>query len=149
MSWHRANNTCTCMLQQMCNARKSIAPSASLLARMPIPCSYAGLAPAVLRHVPYTGIRVLTFEQLRGLAQQRLGAAPDAPLPLPVSLAIGLTAGGAGQLIAVPADLVKVRMQVRAVLGAGQAALCRVGEPGSVRPSQAEGGPHLGWAPAL
>ncbi|KAL4447226.1 hypothetical protein ABPG77_007259 [Micractinium sp. CCAP 211/92] len=72
---------------------------------------YGGLAPAVLRHVPYTGIRVLTFEQLRGLAQQRLGAAPDAPLPLPVNLAIGLTAGGVGQLVAVPADLVKVRMQ--------------------------------------
>ncbi|KAL4443680.1 hypothetical protein ABPG75_011417 [Micractinium tetrahymenae] len=72
---------------------------------------YAGLAPAVLRHLPYTGIRVLTFEQLRGLAQQQLGVEPGAPLPLPVSLAIGLTAGGLGQLVAVPADLVKVRIQ--------------------------------------
>lgn len=66
----------------------------------------------MLRHVPYTGIRVLTFEQLRGVAQQRLGAEPGGPLPLPVGLAIGLTAGGLGQLVAVPADLVKVRMQV-------------------------------------
>lgn len=76
---------------------------------------YAGLAPAVLRHVPYTGIRVLAFEQLRGLAQRRLLPAGDgsahAQLPLPVSLAIGLTAGGVAQLVAVPADLVKVRMQ--------------------------------------
>jgi hypothetical protein len=79
---------------------------------------YAGLAPAVLRHVPYTGIRVLAFEQLRGLAKQRLlppqqqhAGAPPPQLPLFVSLAIGLTAGGLGQLVAVPADLIKVRMQ--------------------------------------
>ena len=78
---------------------------------------YAGLAPAVLRHVPYTGIRVLAFEQLRGLAQQRLllqqqhPSAPPPRLPLLASLAIGLTAGGLGQLVAVPADLIKVRMQ--------------------------------------
>ena len=78
---------------------------------------YSGLAPAVLRHVPYTGIRVLAFEQLRGLAQQRLlppqqhPGAPPPQLPLLVSLAIGLTAGGLGQLVAVPADLIKVRMQ--------------------------------------
>ncbi|PSC72740.1 mitochondrial uncoupling 3 [Micractinium conductrix] len=72
---------------------------------------YAGLAPAVLRHVPYTGIRVLAFEQLRGLAQRTLGTQPGAPLPLPAGLAAGLVAGGLGQLVAVPADLVKVRMQ--------------------------------------
>lgn len=77
---------------------------------------YAGLAPAVLRHVPYTGIRVIAFEQLRGLVQQRLlqpapGAQASARLPLPASLAIGLTSGGMAQLVAVPADLIKVRMQ--------------------------------------
>mgnify|MGYP001810744471 CR=1 FL=1 len=66
----------------------------------------------MLRHVPYTGIRVLAFEQLRGLAQRTLGTQPGAPLPLPAGLAAGLVAGGLGQLVAVPADLVKVSMQV-------------------------------------
>lgn len=72
---------------------------------------YAGLAPAVLRHLPYTGIRVLAFEQLRGLAQQRLNMDPSAPLPLPITLAVGLTSGGVAQFVAVPADQVKVIMQ--------------------------------------
>lgn len=77
---------------------------------------YAGLAPAVLRHIPYTSIRVLVFEHLRGAVQRRAAAAqqpggPPPQVPLPVSLAIGLTAGSVAQLVAVPADLVKVRMQ--------------------------------------
>ncbi len=77
----------------------------------------------MLRHVPYTGIRVLAFEQLRSLAQRHWapaeaaaeagqpGSARAQQLPLPVRLAIGLTAGGVAQLVAVPADLIKVRMQ--------------------------------------
>lgn len=92
---------------------------------------YAGLSPAVLRHLPYTSIRVLVFEQLRGLAQQRLadpsaaaagqsagqqGSRRQAQLPLAVSLAIGLAAGGTAQLVAVPADLMKVRMQADGLL---------------------------------
>ena len=83
---------------------------------------YTGLAPAVLRHVPYTGIRVLAFEQLRGLAQRHLllPGAPDAQLPLPVRLALGLAAGGTAQLVAVPADLIKTRMQAdRRLVAAG------------------------------
>jgi solute carrier family 25 uncoupling protein 27 len=72
---------------------------------------YAGLPPAVLRHVPYTGIRVMVYENLRSLAQRQLGGQPGALLPLPVSLGLGLCSGGVAQLVAVPADLVKVRMQ--------------------------------------
>lgn len=73
---------------------------------------YKGLAPAVLRHFPYTGIRIVAFEQLSMFSRRRLGCEePGSILPLPVSLMLGLTAGGVAQLVAVPADLVKVRMQ--------------------------------------
>ncbi|PRW56809.1 mitochondrial uncoupling 3 [Chlorella sorokiniana] len=115
---------------QQAAAQGAAAPPANLLATARVIIQlegvgglYAGLAPAVLRHVPYTGIRVLAFEQLRSLAQQRWAPAEAAAaasqageariqqLPLPVRLAIGLTAGGVAQFVAVPADLIKVRMQ--------------------------------------
>lgn len=106
---------------------------------------YAGLAPAVLRHLPYTGIRVLAFEQLRSLAQRHWASAttPTAAgqqdaaqaqaLPLPVRLAIGLTAGGVAQFVAVPADLIKVRMQADGrLVAAGLQAAPRWGSSAAV-----------------
>lgn len=76
---------------------------------------YAGWSAAVARHIPYTGIRVMIFEQLRCTARSRF-LSPQAiqdgvALPLPVNLLLGLTAGALGQAAAVPADLVKVRLQ--------------------------------------
>lgn len=70
---------------------------------------YAGLPTAVLRHFPYTAIRVSTFESLRNWAQaqQPIGQ----PVPLVWLLGFGMFAGGLGQAAAVPADLVKVRLQ--------------------------------------
>lgn len=75
---------------------------------------YTGLSPAVLRHIPYTGLRVLVFEQMRNQLQQRIypevaaSGGARAALPLPANLALGLVAGALGQAAAVPADLVKV-----------------------------------------
>eukprot|EP00887_Chlorella_sp_A99_P005802 scaffold1.g5802.t1 len=91
--------------------RGALAMALHIVRREGTAALFAGLSPAVLRHVPYTGIRVTAFEQLRSVAQARLGLAPGAAPPLPASLAIGLTAGALGQAAAVPADLVKVRMQ--------------------------------------
>jgi solute carrier family 25 uncoupling protein 27 len=94
--------------------------AASIIRNQGLAGLWLGIAPAVLRHVPYTGIRVMTFEQLRILAQQRWSAnaatagRQGPQLPLLVSLTIGLTAGGVAQLVAVPADLIKVRMQADA-----------------------------------
>jgi solute carrier family 25 uncoupling protein 27 len=64
----------------------------------------------VLRHLPYTGGRVVLFEQLRDRARRwhGLDVQPQCVLPLPSSLAIGLAAGALGQTMAVPADLIKV-----------------------------------------
>ncbi|CAM6090146.1 unnamed protein product [Calypogeia fissa] len=69
---------------------------------------YRGLSPAVLRHTFYTSIRIVTYEQLRdglhkGDDQHDISAARKA--------LIGGASGMFGQMIASPADLVKVRMQ--------------------------------------
>jgi len=68
---------------------------------------YAGLSPALARHIPYSGTRILAYEALRG----RLGAEGLGSL-----LALGAASGALGQIVAVPADVVKVRMQADGAL---------------------------------
>mmetsp|Transcript_32687 Transcript_32687/g.92736 ORF Transcript_32687/g.92736 Transcript_32687/m.92736 type:complete len:313 (+) Transcript_32687:137-1075(+) len=70
---------------------------------------YTGLKPAVIRHIPYSGTRILVFESLRNRLDGKL--TPGSGLAVAAKMSMGLTAGAIGQLIAVPADLVKVRMQ--------------------------------------
>ncbi|KAI8806874.1 mitochondrial carrier domain-containing protein [Cladochytrium replicatum] len=67
---------------------------------------YRGVGAAVLRHVPYTGTRVVIYEQIRQAVVEREGK-----MDLRWRMLAGLTAGALGQLVAVPTDLVKVRMQ--------------------------------------
>jgi len=67
---------------------------------------YSGLAPAVARHIPYTGCRIFIYEKLR----QSLSTQGEAPA-LGVKMFMGATSGALGQLVAVPADVIKVRMQ--------------------------------------
>ncbi len=90
---------------------------------------YGGVCPAMARHVPYSGVRIVVYEQLRNAS---LGA--DGSGSVAVKMALGATSGAVGQarvllstcrtpavccaeslrraqLVAVPADLVKVRMQ--------------------------------------
>jgi len=67
---------------------------------------YRGLSPAVLRHVPYTGTRVLLYEELKGAAGPEAGVG--------AKLGMGFLSGGVAQAIAVPMDLAKVRMQADA-----------------------------------
>lgn len=88
-----------------------VATAAGVLRREGAAAAYAGLPAAVLRHLPYTSIRVSTFETLRDWGRRRAGGGNDAAAPLPWTLLCGLTAGGLGQAAAVPADLVKIRMQ--------------------------------------
>jgi solute carrier family 25 uncoupling protein 27 len=71
---------------------------------------YVGIGPAVVRHIPYTSTRIFAYEQLRGAASAELGCDPS-DLPIAAKMVLGMTAGGLGQLVAVPADVVKIRMQ--------------------------------------
>ena len=69
---------------------------------------YAGVTPAIARHIPYTGFRAIGYEYIRGFF---CGDTPKDQAPLLAKMAAGMTAGGVGQAIAVPCDLIKVRMQ--------------------------------------
>ena len=62
----------------------------------------------MLRHVPYTGTRIAVYSRLRQLATDDAGHVRGG---VGAKLAMGAGAGAIGQLVAVPADLVKVRMQ--------------------------------------
>jgi solute carrier family 25 (mitochondrial uncoupling protein), member 27 len=76
---------------------------------------YAGISAAILRHMPYTSIRVSTFESLRNWAQRRKVNGPSGvqhkQIPLPFLSVFGMFSGALGQAAAVPADLVKIRLQ--------------------------------------
>uniref|UniRef100_A0A7N0UJD8 Uncoupling protein 3 n=1 Tax=Kalanchoe fedtschenkoi TaxID=63787 RepID=A0A7N0UJD8_KALFE len=67
---------------------------------------YKGLSPAILRHLMYTPIRIVGYEQLRNAV-----AGENRSLSLPEKAAVGGFSGMIGQVVASPADLVKVRMQ--------------------------------------
>ncbi|KAG9451368.1 hypothetical protein H6P81_011333 [Aristolochia fimbriata] len=64
---------------------------------------YKGLAPAILRHIFYTPIRIVTYENLRVVVSDSSVSGK--------AIAGGLS-GVIAQVVASPADLVKVRMQV-------------------------------------
>ncbi|KAH7292887.1 hypothetical protein KP509_28G002700 [Ceratopteris richardii] len=70
---------------------------------------YKGLSPALLRHVFYTSTRIVTYEQLRIASNKHLESGQSASV-LQQALLGGIS-GIIGQVLASPADLVKVRMQ--------------------------------------
>ncbi|PNW84038.1 hypothetical protein CHLRE_04g218650v5 [Chlamydomonas reinhardtii] len=113
--------------------------AAELIRREGMRGLYAGLAPALVRHIFYTGTRITVYEQLRrsyvgGLSSGTSGSGAGSSssgsgsgntsststststssgnsVGLGAKLLMGLTAGAVGQAVAVPADLVKVRLQ--------------------------------------
>ena len=64
------------------------------------------MGPGLARHVVYSGVRMELYDRLRRWCGGRgeVGAGHRA--------ALGMVAGGAAQLVASPADLVKVRLQM-------------------------------------
>lgn len=75
---------------------------------------YQGLSPAIIRHLIYTPIRIVGYENLRDVvvaAQGGRGDGDDGSLSLPSKALIGGLSGVIAQVVASPADLIKVRMQ--------------------------------------
>ncbi|KAJ7943438.1 mitochondrial uncoupling protein 3 [Quillaja saponaria] len=68
---------------------------------------YKGLSPAIIRHLFYTPIRIVGYEHLRNFV-----SADNGSLSLPAKAVAGGASGVVAQVVASPADLVKVRMQV-------------------------------------
>ncbi|PHU02486.1 Mitochondrial uncoupling protein 3 [Capsicum chinense] len=68
---------------------------------------YKGLSPAIIRHLFYTPIRIVNYEFLRNLLVRH----DDSSLSLSSKATIGGLSGVIAQVVASPADLVKVRMQ--------------------------------------
>ncbi|KAL7163844.1 hypothetical protein ACSBR2_039877 [Camellia fascicularis] len=68
---------------------------------------YKGLSPAIVRHVFYTPIRIVCYEHLRNT----FVVSTDPSLSLSTKALIGGFSGVIAQVVASPADLVKVRMQ--------------------------------------
>ncbi|KAJ1627068.1 mitochondrial uncoupling protein 4 [Pavlovales sp. CCMP2436] len=68
---------------------------------------YSGFTPALARHIPYTGFRAIGYEYIRAFfcGKDVVNA------PFYAKALAGMTAGAIGQAIAVPCDLIKVRMQ--------------------------------------
>ncbi|KAI4351238.1 hypothetical protein L6164_005615 [Bauhinia variegata] len=67
---------------------------------------YKGLSPAIIRHMFYTPVRIVAYEHLRNTVSADSGS-----LSLTSKALVGGISGIIAQVIASPADLVKVRMQ--------------------------------------
>nr|XP_006625823.1 PREDICTED: mitochondrial uncoupling protein 4 isoform X1 [Lepisosteus oculatus] len=70
---------------------------------------WQGATPAIYRHVVYSGVRMVSYEQLR---ESMLGRNEDTTFPFWKSVLAGMLAGAIGQFFASPTDLVKVQMQM-------------------------------------
>jgi len=70
---------------------------------------WQGIQPAVMRHLVYTGCRMMFYEYAR---ENILGKDPDGYFPFWKSLIGGMTSGALAQFLASPTDLVKVQMQM-------------------------------------
>lgn len=70
---------------------------------------YKGLSPAIIRHLFYTPIRIVGYENLRNLLVR--DNINGGSFSLPTKALVGGISGVIAQIVASPADLVKVRMQ--------------------------------------
>ncbi|KAK9060124.1 hypothetical protein SSX86_020828 [Deinandra increscens subsp. villosa] len=81
--------------------------AAGILRQQGVPGLYKGLSPAIIRHLLYTPIRTVGYEQLR----HAFVSPENHSVSLPTKALIGGISGVIAQVVASPADLIKVRMQ--------------------------------------
>ncbi|XP_022101204.1 mitochondrial substrate carrier family protein ucpB-like [Acanthaster planci] len=77
---------------------------------------YKGLTPALLREATYSTIRIGAYEPIKVL----FGATDRHHTPLAKKLGAGATSGAIGSMIAVPTDLIRVRLQAQGHLSTGE-----------------------------
>ena len=65
---------------------------------------WQGVTPGMARHIIYTGVRISLYDAIRSRWSRDMNLMDRA--------AVGMFSGGLGQLVASPADLIKVRMQM-------------------------------------
>ncbi|KAK3586068.1 hypothetical protein CHS0354_033189 [Potamilus streckersoni] len=70
---------------------------------------WQGVTPALYRHIVYTGCRMSFYEAIR---DKVLGKNPDGTFQMWKAITAGVLAGGMGQYVASPTDLIKVQMQM-------------------------------------
>ncbi|XP_045213240.2 mitochondrial glycine transporter-like isoform X2 [Mercenaria mercenaria] len=70
---------------------------------------YSGIAPTLLRDVPFSGLYFMFYTQLKQLSITE--SAPDSGLPM-LHFTCGVTAGMMASLITQPADVLKTHMQL-------------------------------------
>ncbi|XP_078256273.1 mitochondrial uncoupling protein 4 [Rhinoraja longicauda] len=70
---------------------------------------WQGVTPAIYRHIVYSGIRMIAYEQLRDSLLKRNS---EGYFPLWKAVLGGMSSGALGQFFASPTDLVKVQMQM-------------------------------------
>ena len=69
---------------------------------------WRGMLPALYRHAIYTGIRMSAYEEVRNNLQRH----NKDGFPVWKKVVAGMTAGGVGQLVASPTDLIKTQIQM-------------------------------------
>ena len=74
---------------------------------------WRGMLPALYRHAIYTGIRMTAYEEIRNELQRT----DKNGFPLWKKVVAGMTAGGVGQLVASPTDLIKTQIQMEGKRG--------------------------------
>ncbi|KAK4307166.1 hypothetical protein Pmani_021046 [Petrolisthes manimaculis] len=70
---------------------------------------WQGVTPAVYRHLIYSGTRMVLYEKVR---EDLFTIRPDGTRPVWQAIVGGILVGGVAQLLASPADLIKVQMQM-------------------------------------
>ena len=79
---------------------------------------YRGIKPAIARHIPYTGSRIMIYDYLRTAIVGETKKGKDGKKVAPTffqRLLVGFSSGAIAQTIAVPMDVCKVRMQADGV----------------------------------
>jgi len=75
-------------------------------------CLWRGILPALYRHAIYTGFRMSAYEEIRNTMNKKDARGNSAGFPLWKKVVAGMLAGGIGQFMASPTDLVKTQIQM-------------------------------------